>query len=136
MSEYRTKIDEKAGRGAHFELYQFVRKSYALGASMNAGTAAAPVHIPHGEPVSVRQLRIVLTGGSALLEPGALQYAKGKLNVEVQKTIAAAFLGGQSVRQPRVNPALLRATQGKAKYGASLHPNNLSSRKWTVQKTH
>jgi uncharacterized protein (AIM24 family) len=93
MSDYRTKIDEKAGRGAHFELYQFVRKSYALGGSINAGTAAAPVHIPHGEPVSVRQLRIVLSGGSALLEPGALQYAKGKLSVEVQKNDSGGFFG-------------------------------------------
>lgn len=93
MADYRTKIDEKAGRGAHFELYQFVRKSYALGMSMNAGGEGAPIHIPHGEPVSVRQLRIVLTGGSVLLEPGALQYAKGKLSVEVQKNDSGGFFG-------------------------------------------
>jgi uncharacterized protein (AIM24 family) len=93
VSDYRTKIDEKAGRGAHFELYQFIRKSYALGMSMNAGGEAAPIRIPHGEPVSARQLRIVLNGGSALLEPGALQYAKGKLSVEVQKNESGGFFG-------------------------------------------
>ncbi len=93
MSDYRTKIDEKAGRGARFELYQFVRKSYALGMSMTAGGDGALVHVPHGEPVSVRQLRITLTGGSALLEPGALQYAKGKLSVEVQKNDSGGFFG-------------------------------------------
>jgi uncharacterized protein (AIM24 family) len=95
MADYRTKIDEKAGCGAHFELYQFVRKSYALGMSttVGGGGEAAPIHIPHGEPVSARQLRIVLDGGSALLEPGALQYAKGKLNVEVQKNDSGGFFG-------------------------------------------
>jgi uncharacterized protein (AIM24 family) len=93
MAGYRTKIDEKAGRGVHFELYQFIRKSYALGMSTNVGGEAAPIHIPHGEPVSARQLRIMLTGGSALLEPGALQYAKGKLSVEVQKNESGGFFG-------------------------------------------
>lgn len=93
MSDYRKKIDEKAGKGAHFELYQFMRKSYALGMSTSVGPEAAPIHIPHGEPVSARQLRIVLSGGSALLEPGALQYAKGTLSVEVQKNDSGGFFG-------------------------------------------
>jgi uncharacterized protein (AIM24 family) len=93
MSDYRTKIDEKAGRGARFELYQFIRKSYALAVGSAAGPDGAMMHIPHGEPTSARQLRIILDGGSALLEPGALQYAKGKLSVEVQKNDSGGFFG-------------------------------------------
>lgn len=79
MADYRTKIDENTGRGARFELYQFNRKSFALGMD-----GAAP-SVMLGSPSTARQLRIVLDGGSALLEPGALQYAHGRLQVEVQK---------------------------------------------------
>lgn len=81
MSEYRTKIDDKAGTGAHFELYQFARKSYALGMSIDP----AAIQVMPSVPTTMRQLRIVLDGGAALLEPGALQYAVGTLQVEVQK---------------------------------------------------
>lgn len=49
MANYRNKIDEKARRGAHFELYQFIRKSYPLGMSTNAGGEEAPIHILHGD---------------------------------------------------------------------------------------
>lgn len=78
MADYRTKIDERAGRGASFELYQFTRKTYALGVDGTAPTMLSG-------PTTARQLRVILAGGSALLEPGALQYAHGKLAVEVQK---------------------------------------------------
>jgi len=81
MTEYRTKIDEKTGTGARFELYQFARKSYALAMPGEAGA----IHVQSSHPRTMRQLRIVLDGGAALLEPGALQYATGKLQVEVQK---------------------------------------------------
>ncbi|WP_295527875.1 AIM24 family protein [Novosphingobium sp. Chol11] len=79
MADYRTKIDEKTGTGARFELYQFARKSYALGMAGEPGG----IHVQPAR--TMRQLRIVLAGGAALLEPGALQYAIGKLQVEVQK---------------------------------------------------
>jgi uncharacterized protein (AIM24 family) len=91
MSDYRTKIDEQGGAGVRFELYQFRRKSHALARPQIAGVAGggnAPAPIIHLHPpleVSARQVRIVLDGGSALLEPGALQYAHGALQVEVQK---------------------------------------------------
>jgi len=81
MTEYRTKIDEKAGTGARFELYQFARKSYALGMATEPGA----IHVQPAHPRTMRQLRIVLDGGAALLEPGALQYATGNLQVDVQK---------------------------------------------------
>lgn len=81
MTDYRTMIDEKSGRGTRFELYQFARKSYALGMTGEPGA----IHVMPAHPSTVRQLRIVLDGGAALLEPGALQYAVGALQVEVQK---------------------------------------------------
>lgn len=81
MTDYRTLIDAKPGRGARFELYQFARKSYALGMTAGAGG----IQVMPAAPTTVRQLRIVLDGGAALLEPGALQYAVGSLQVEVQK---------------------------------------------------
>lgn len=94
MSEYRTKIDEQGGAGVRFELYQFARKSHALGSPIHlpnaapSGTAATiHLHAPHG--ATARQVRIVLDGGAALLEPGALQYAHGRLQVDVQKNAGA-----------------------------------------------
>lgn len=76
MSEYRHKIDDAVGRGARFELYELLIKGHS------DISAAAPIMISRG----VRQIRIVLEGGSVLLEPGALQYMLGKLNVEVQQS--------------------------------------------------
>lgn len=95
MSDYRTKIDEQGAGGVRFELYQFTRKSHALGAPIHlgggggaAGTAPAiHLHPPHG--ATARQVRIVLEGGAALLEPGALQYAHGRLQVDMQKNAGA-----------------------------------------------
>ncbi len=94
MTDYRSKIDEQSGDRVRFELYQFARKSHALGMYRHVGdastTGTAPsIHLHPPHPVTARQLRIVLDGGAALLEPGALQYAKGKLQVEVQKNAGA-----------------------------------------------
>lgn len=98
MSDYRSLIDQKNGRGARFELYEFTRKSYTLGnrqpepPAPAAGQTAPPfvqVQVPVAN--SVRQLRIVLDGGSAMLEPGALQYAHGRLSVEIQKNDNGGF---------------------------------------------
>jgi uncharacterized protein (AIM24 family) len=82
MTEYRTKIDERTGTGARFELYQFARKSHAL--AMGPVDPAA-VRVEHSMPTTVQQLRIVLDGGAALLEPGALQYCIGNLQIDVQR---------------------------------------------------
>ncbi|MDF0487216.1 AIM24 family protein [Sphingomonas sp. H39-1-10] len=93
MSDFRTRIDEQASAGVRFEVYQFERKSHVLNMPLPAASASggtAPVihlHPPHA--ATARQVRIVLEGGAALLEPGALQYAHGKLQVDIQKNAGA-----------------------------------------------
>ena len=95
MTDFRTKLDEQQGAGLRFELYQFVRKSYSLAKPLpvpaapgaSANSPAIHLHAPHA--ATARQIRIVLDGGAALLEPGALQYAHGKLQVDVQKNAGA-----------------------------------------------
>ncbi|RZF63959.1 AIM24 family protein [Sphingomonas populi] len=93
MSDFRTRIDEQASAGVRFEVYQFERKSHVLTMPMPSTASSdgsAPVihlHPPHA--ATARQVRIVLEGGAALLEPGALQYAHGKLQVEMQKNAGA-----------------------------------------------
>jgi len=95
LTDFRTKLDEQQGAGVRFELYQFVRKSYALAkplpvpAAPGAGANAAAIHVHAPHAATARQVRIVLDGGAALLEPGALQYAHGKLQVDVQKNTGA-----------------------------------------------
>jgi len=93
MSDFRTRIDEQASAGVRFEVYQFERKSHVLAMPVpttSSSDGTAPVihlHPPHA--ATARQVRIVLEGGAALLEPGALQYAHGKLQVEMQKNAGA-----------------------------------------------
>jgi uncharacterized protein (AIM24 family) len=95
LTDHRTKIDELQGAGVRFEVHQFARKSHALAAPARVPAAAAAggsapaihLHAPHA--VTARQVRIVIEGGAALLEPGALQYARGKLQVEMQKNAGA-----------------------------------------------
>jgi uncharacterized protein (AIM24 family) len=95
VSEYRTKIDEQAGAGVRFEVYQLLRKSYALAKPQTApiasgtGGSAPAIHLHQPQAATARQVRIVLDGGAALLEPGALQYAHGKLQVDMQKNAGA-----------------------------------------------
>lgn len=91
MSEYRTLVERMEGQGMAFEVYEFTRKAY--GTSINGGqippatAGAAPMAINLHVPAQKawRQVRMELNGGSGLLEPGALQYAQGNLQVEVQK---------------------------------------------------
>lgn len=95
MADYRTKIDDQGTGAVRFELYQLQRKWHgapppvhlAKGAQAAGAGTTIHVHAPH--PVTARQLRIVLDGGAALLEPGALQYSHGTLQVEVQKNAGA-----------------------------------------------
>ena len=98
MSDYRSLLDQKNGRGARFELYEFVRKSYSLGqahpqisTSGSGENSSTFVNVQVPIAKSVRQLRIILEGGSAMLEPGALQYAHGRLSVEIQKNDSGGF---------------------------------------------
>lgn len=92
--EYRTLIDTTAGSGMRLEVWQFHRKSHGyvdVGAEqavpIGSGNSSTTLRLRHAvaTPTVWRQVRIVLDGGSALLEPGALQYAVGSLAVEVQK---------------------------------------------------
>jgi uncharacterized protein (AIM24 family) len=91
---YRFKVDEMAGSDVSFEVHEFTRTTHApLGMAMWDQVATGPgdnaptirVHHAAAVPLRSRQLRIVLNGASALLEPGALQYARGSLQVEVIK---------------------------------------------------
>lgn len=91
--DYRSKIDERQGSNVRFELYELVRKFHSLvPVPVIAGTTTGTIQLPHPIASTARQLRIVLDGGSALLEPGALQYAKGKLAIDVQKNERGNFL--------------------------------------------
>jgi uncharacterized protein (AIM24 family) len=103
MADFRTKIDEAASAGVRFELYQFNRKSASLAqASVPMPTTqqgqSPVVWVVPGMPASARQLRIVLDGGAALLEPGALQYAHGNLQVDVQKNAGAGGFLSRAVQ--------------------------------------
>lgn len=69
MSDFRKLVDEKTGRGVKFELFDVSRHDKITERRMQVG----------------RQLRITLSGGAAALEPGALQYSIGQLQIEVQK---------------------------------------------------
>jgi len=103
MADFRTKIDEGASAGVRFELYQFNRKSAALAQSsvplpsVQQGQSPVVWVVP-GQPASARQLRIVLEGGAALLEPGALQYAHGTLQVDMQKNAGAGGFLSRAVQ--------------------------------------
>ena len=85
MTEYRTRIDEGRSPGVRFEVYPFLRKTYALAAQSAAGEEAAHVHLHSPDALTARQVRIVLEGGAAVLEPGTLQYARGRLQVDVRQ---------------------------------------------------
>lgn len=103
MTGYRTKIDEQGGTGVRFEVYQFIRQSHALatpaitGGPAPTGGAASPIHLHPPHPTTARQVRIVIEGGAALLEPGALQYAYGKLQIDVQKNAGAGGFFSRAV---------------------------------------
>lgn len=90
--QYRHQIERMTGRGITVEVYEFARKAHggttlaAPVAAPAAGAGAAPqISINLPTPSVWRQVRIVLEGGGAMVEPGALQYALGQLEVEVQK---------------------------------------------------
>ena len=69
MADFRSLADSKTGRGAKFELFDVSRHDQITERRTQIG----------------RQLKITLSGGSAALEPGALQYSVGQLTTEVQK---------------------------------------------------
>lgn len=93
--EYRVKVAEIEGEKMRFEVHQFLRESHApLGLAMwdqvsvPVGQQQAAVRVHHAAAVRLksRQLRIVLDSAGALLEPGALQYARSQgLTIDVIK---------------------------------------------------
>jgi len=74
MSDFRKLVDEKTGRGAKFELFNVSRLDTITERRSQVG----------------RQIKITLNGGAAALEPGALQYSVGQLQIEVQKNDSSA----------------------------------------------
>lgn len=78
-----------------FEVYELNRKSHTL-VGMSPPTAPTPAQpaagsvapmVTHAAAIKVtsRQVCARLSGGSVMIEPGALQYAHGKLAIEVHK---------------------------------------------------
>lgn len=94
-NEYRRLVDTTTGNGLTIEVYEFTRTAYGRSPAHSAASATATVKTGGDATVPItvvlptamqwRQVRITLNGGGALVEPGALQYAMGKLEVEVQK---------------------------------------------------
>ena len=74
MSDFRKLVDEKTGRGCKFELFDVSRHDKITERRLQVG----------------RQIKITLNGGSASLEPGALQYSHGHLQATVQKNDPSA----------------------------------------------
>lgn len=87
MSDYRVKAQEEAGDGVVFEIHELLRKTHAPLRPLADPSAAGAIHVLHNAaiPLTSRQLCIRLNGGSALLEPGAFQYSRGKIVAEMQK---------------------------------------------------
>lgn len=74
MSDFRRLADEKTGRGIKFELFDVSRHDKVTERRVQVG----------------RQIKITLNGGAVALEPGALQYSVGQMQIEVQKNDASA----------------------------------------------
>lgn len=94
MAEFRNIVSSEDGDGIKFEVHEFTRKSHVALAPMGSqtlgtgNTALTILHAPAIARVS-RQICIRLTGGAALLEPGAFQYSNGRITAEVQKNARA-----------------------------------------------
>lgn len=91
---YRVKADESVGQTATFEVHEFTRvthaplgMSYGHPMSFGSGDSSGTLNVIHAAavPLRSRQLKCILKGGSVLLEPGALQYAHGQIQVDVAK---------------------------------------------------
>lgn len=86
MSDYRAKTQEEAGQGVVFEVHEILRKTHMpVGVTDVPGAPAVMLQQFSPVPLTSRQLCIRLAGGSALLEPGAFQYSRGKVAAEMQK---------------------------------------------------
>ena len=86
MGEQRQLLDTGHGAGMRVELYQLTLKKHSIG-RYAAGTPEMPGgELRLYETNTARQVRFVLEGGGVLLEPGALQWSRGRLTIEIQKS--------------------------------------------------
>src|SRR3546814_8889045 len=81
MAEFRKLEDTVEADGVKIEKYRFVEKRLI---TRGIPTAEGGFHYV-AEATAVFQLCIKLSGGSVLLEPGALQYMPGKIETTVQR---------------------------------------------------
>lgn len=89
MAEFRRLEDTVESNGVKIEKYRFIEKRLI---TRGIATAEGGVHYV-AESTDIFQLCITLTGGSVLLEPGALQYMHGKIESSVQQHEDRGFLG-------------------------------------------
>ena len=89
MTEFRKLEDSVEADGVRIEKYRFVEKRLV---TRGIPTTEGSFHYV-AEATDVFQLCIILTGGSVLLEPGALQYMHGKIEATVQKHEDKGFFG-------------------------------------------
>lgn len=88
MAEFRKLEDTVEADGVRIEKYRFVEKRLI---TRGIPTTEGGFHYI-AEATDIFQLCITLTGGAILLEPGALQYMKGKIESTVQKHEDKGFL--------------------------------------------
>src|SRR3546814_13391482 len=88
MADFRKLEDTVEADGVKIEKYRFVEKRLI---TRGIPTAEGGFHYV-AEATDVLQLCITLSGGSVLLEPGALQYMHGKIETTVQKHADKGFL--------------------------------------------
>lgn len=88
MADFRKLEDTVEADGVKIEKYRFVEKRLI---TRGIPTAEGGFHYV-AEATDVFQLCITLSGGSVLLEPGALQYMHGKIETTVQKHEDRGFL--------------------------------------------
>lgn len=84
----RRLLDTGEGRGVKIELYEIQLKKQLRGHT-SVATIGEAAGIRLHEVTTARQVRFVLDGGGVLVEPGALQYAHGRMDIDVQKAQGA-----------------------------------------------
>jgi len=85
LKSIRLCTDTEAADGVSISTYRYVEKRPVARLVPGAGTDPTGVPSMHVvvEPTDVFQIGIELTGGSVVLEPGALQYHHGKVSSDV-----------------------------------------------------
>ncbi|MFZ3481913.1 AIM24 family protein [Sphingomonas sp. 3-13AW] len=84
----RELLDTKTADGVTFEVWRYREARQIvkmLPVPVGAGSAATISYQPHVQEVAVHQICVRLESASVILEPGALQYMKGNIDVDVMK---------------------------------------------------